>query len=133
LTSGGGPLCSPAQRYWKNNPALWPVSSLVLGSQTYSKTELLKILKTAVGTGPKSDASLILADQPIAAKLNIANGSDPTPVSSIITDADSLLSGIAGKLPYKVKTTSSVGKAMVGGATALKNYNNGLLTEFCAH
>ena len=34
--------------------------------------------------------------------LNIANGSDPTPVSSTITHADSLLSAFSGKLPYKV-------------------------------
>ena len=74
----------------------------MLGSQTYSQTELLNILNTRVGSGPKADASLILADQLIAAKLNIANGSDPAPVSSTITDADSLLSAFSDKLPYKV-------------------------------
>jgi hypothetical protein len=103
------PLCPHPQGYWKTNPALWPVNSLTLGSQTYTKTELLKILKTAVGTGTKADASLQLADQLIAAKLNIANGSDPAPVSSTITHADSLFSAFTGKLPYKVKTTSTSG------------------------
>ena len=44
---------------------------------TYSQAELLAILKTSPGTGTKSDASLILADQLIAAKLNVANGSNP--------------------------------------------------------
>ena len=39
----------------------------MLGSQTYTKTELLTILKTAIGKGTKADASLILADQLIAA------------------------------------------------------------------
>ena len=34
--------------------------------------------------------------------LNIADGSDPTPVSSTITHVDSLLSTFSGKLPYKV-------------------------------
>ena len=70
--------------------------------------------------------------QLIAAKLNIDNGSDGTPVSSTVTHADSLLSSFAGKLPYKVKTASSIGKAMVNDATTLNNYNNGLLTQFCA-
>ena len=60
----------------------WPVNSLMLGSQTYSKAELLTILRTRVGAGPKADASLILADQLIAAKLNIANGADGTPATS---------------------------------------------------
>ncbi len=69
----------------------WPVNSLMLGSQTYSKAELLTILRTPVGAGPKADASLILADQLIAAKLNIANGVDGTPVASTIADAEAVL------------------------------------------
>ncbi|MBI4641609.1 MAG: hypothetical protein HY731_12995 [Candidatus Tectomicrobia bacterium] len=39
----------------------------------------------------KGNASVILAYQLIAAKLNIANGSDPTPVTATITAADNLL------------------------------------------
>ena len=76
---------------------------MTLGNQTYSKTELVKILKMAVGTGPKADASLILADQLIAAKLNIANGSDPTAIESTVMHADSLFSALTGKLPYKIR------------------------------
>jgi hypothetical protein len=49
---------------------------------------------------------LILAGQLIAAKLNIANGSDPAPISSPIANANGFLSGFSGKLPYNVKTTS---------------------------
>lgn len=44
-----------------------------------------------------------------AAKLNLANSSDPTPVASTIVDADALLSGFTGKLPYNVKTPSPTG------------------------
>ena len=67
----------------------------MLGSQTYTKAELLDILNN-----PNIfDASILLAHQLIAAKLNIANGSDPTPVSSTMTHADSLLSMFNGKLP----------------------------------
>jgi len=124
--------CPHPQGYWKTNPALWRVTSLTLGSQTYTKTQLVTILKTAVGTGTKADASLILADQLIATKLNIANGSDPAPVSSTITHADSLLSGFAGKLPYKVKTSSVSGQKMVNDANTLTRYNNGSLTPVCS-
>jgi hypothetical protein len=63
----------------------------MLGSQTYSKAELLTILRSRVGAGPKAAASLILADQLVAAKLNIANGLDRTPVTSTIADADAVL------------------------------------------
>jgi len=84
----------------------------------------LNILNTPSG----GDASIILAKQLIAAKLNIANGSDPTPISSTITHADSLLSMFSGKLPYNVKPSSIIGQMMVNDANTLDNYNNGLLT-----
>lgn len=68
------PPCPQPQGYWKNNPNAWPVNTLALGSQTYTHAELLRILRTSTGSGTKADASLILGDQLIAAKLNIANG-----------------------------------------------------------
>jgi len=122
-------VCPQGQGYWKNNPAAWPVTSLTLGGMTYSKSVLLKILGTPVGKGPKADASLILADQLIAAKLNIANGTDGTPVSSTIMNADSLLTG--HPVGSHVKPSSSIGQAMVNDANVLNNFNNGLLTLGC--
>ena len=98
-TAGGGVFrsvqstaanaCPQTRRYWKDNPALWPVMSLMLGSQSYGKAELQKIID---GDGRNGDASLVLARHLIAAKLNLANGSDPGPVSSTIAEADALLS-----------------------------------------
>src|SRR5712692_10584393 len=70
--------CPQGQGFWKNHPDAWSVTSLTLGSQTYTQAQLLTILTTPV----RGDASLILADQLIAAKLNIANGSDPASVSA---------------------------------------------------
>lgn len=125
------PACPVGQGFWKNNPNAWPVSSLTLGSQTYAETELLTILKTPVGSGTKADASLILADQLIAAKLNVANGADAASPSSAIPDADAVLSGFAGKLPYKIKSSSASGQAMTSNATVLNSYNSGLLTRGC--
>src|SRR5437667_177991 len=114
-------ICPHPQGYWKNNPNAWPVNSLMLGSQTYTKTELLRILRTPVGTGPRADASLILADQLIAAKLNIANGVDGTPVTSAIADANAVLSLYSGKLPYRVRPNSTNGQRMVNDANVLGN------------
>jgi len=119
--------CPLSQGYWKNNPAQWPLALVTLGSQTYSKAELLAILKNSTS----SDASIILARQLIAAKLNIAVGSDPAPVSGTISHADGLLGGFTGKLPYKVKTNSTTGAAMVNDATVLNSYNNVQLTPDC--
>jgi uncharacterized delta-60 repeat protein len=119
--------CPWSQGHWKNNAALWPVNSLTLGSQSYTKSELLAFLNTSTQT----DASLILARQLIASKLNVANGSDATPVASVIAHADGLLAGFAGKLPYKVKSSSTLGQQMTSDAAVLNNYNNGLLTPNC--
>jgi len=122
-----GNKCPLSQGFWQNHPNAWPVASLTLGSQTYTQAELLTLLDTPV----RGDASLILAQQLIAAKLNIDNGSDPTPISATITDANSLLRGFAGKLPYDVDPSSATGQAMVTDATVLDSYNNGELTPDC--
>jgi hypothetical protein len=119
--------CPLSQGFWKNHPDAWPVNSLTLGSQTYTEVELLALFDSS----PSGDASLILALQLIAAKLNLANGALPTPISPTITDADHLLSGFAGKLPYSVRPPSTTGKAMVNDENVLDRYNNGALTPEC--
>ncbi len=122
-------VCPKTFGFWKTHPGQWPVSSLTLGSQTYSQSELLSLLKMPV----RGDASVILARQLIAAKLNIANGSDPAPIASTIVTADSELSAFVGKLPYNVKTSTSTGHTMVGTAQILERYNGGGKTPHCEH
>src|SRR5579885_1383653 len=41
-------VCGLTWGYWKNHVSAWPVTSLVLGSQTYSQAELITILGMAV-------------------------------------------------------------------------------------
>src|SRR6476620_453647 len=127
-TSTPSGVCPLGQGYWKNHPNAWPVNTVMLGNQTYTKAELLNILNNP-GRG---DASMILAVQLIAAKLNIANGSDPTPVASTITHADSLLSIFTGKLSYKVKPSSAIGQMMVNDGNTLDNYISGQLPPHCS-
>ena len=100
----------------------------MLGSQTYEKSELVTLLAGGRGDG---DASLALGSRLIAAKLNIANGSDPGPVNGTIADAYTLLSNFSGKLPFKVKRSSSAGQAMAAEAKVLTSYNHGELTSGC--
>jgi hypothetical protein len=116
-------VLSQPKGYWKNNPVAWQVNELTLGSQTYTQSELLFILNLPIGSGKNADASLILAVQLIAAKLNIASGVDPSSVSSTITHADGLLSGYSGKLPYRVKPSTAKGIQMVEDAVTLETYN----------
>ena len=125
-TAAGGVPCR-TQGYWKNHPSAWPVASLTLGAATYTQAQLLTVL----GTSTRGDASLILAHQLIAAKLNVAAGSNPAAAASTISTADSLLSAFSGSLPYGVKPSSTAGQAMVAAASLLDDYNNGRLTPSC--
>ncbi len=110
--------CTYTQGYWKTHPSQWPVSSLKLGSVTYTSSQLLSIFHTpAQGNG-----LLILAHQLIATKLNIAQGADPTPVSGIIADADALI----GSLVVPPIGSGWLDPAVVDAdAQALDSYNNG--------
>ncbi|MFZ0679652.1 hypothetical protein [Candidatus Binatus sp.] len=120
--------CPLAQGTWKNTPtSAWPVTSLVLGSQSYTPSQLQTILKTPT----RGDASLILADQLIAAKLSIAGDSNPGPIASTISSADSLLSAQPGRLPYHIKPSSATGQAMVNDGDILNSYDSDALTTSC--
>ena len=120
-------VCPRGQGFWKNHPSAWPVGTLMLGSQTYSQPELVTVLRTPIG----GDASLIVAHQLIAAKLNIANGSDPTAIAATVADADRLLAAFGGKLPYGVRPSSTLGLAMVNDGELLDGYNSGRGTPTC--
>jgi hypothetical protein len=115
-------------------PQAWPVTALTLGDDSYAKPELLTLLKMPVSTGGGADASVVLSDQLIAAKLNIANGSNPVPIVNVLSAADALLfpffNGL-DKLPYKVKPASATGQAMVKNASQLDAYNSNPLTPNC--
>jgi hypothetical protein len=90
LSCVGGSSCTYSQGYWRNHPDAWPVTSLTLGTVTYQAAELMAILdEPARGNG-----LVILVHQLIAAKLNIANGADPSAVQQAITDVDNMVGGL---------------------------------------
>lgn len=119
--------CPMSQGFWKNHRRAWPVSTLVMGNETYTKGEALTLLRTPV----RGDASLILAKQLIAAKLNLEEGSDPTPIAAEIAAADILLGGFIGKMPYDVHPSTSEGHDMTAIAGVLDDYNNRLFAGDC--
>lgn len=91
--------CPHSQGFWKNHAGLWPVETLTLGDDGYEAAELLALLETPT----KGDASMILAHQLIAAKLNVAGGANATVFGTAIDEADELLAPYEGALPYDVK------------------------------
>ena len=122
-----GTTCPRTHGYWRTHPEDWPVDSMVLGTQTYIKPELMSLLSISSQT----DASITVARQLIAAKLNIANGSDPAPIAATIANADALLATFSGKLAYKVKASSTTGQQMTAASVQLTAYNQGEMTPSC--
>lgn len=127
VTVTTGNRCPRTRSYWAKRPLAWPVESLVLGGQVYSKAELMDILRNS----PRADASLGLAWVLIPTLLSIADGADPSPVCETVEHANALLAQFAGKLPYRVKTSSAVGVEMVGDTRVLQAYIDGSMTPGC--
>src|SRR5262249_2163455 len=123
--------CPLRQAFWQNPRLAWPVDSLSLGSQAYSKNDLLATLSVPIGAGDSGAASLILADELITAKLNLARGSEKSPIANIIAEADRLLSGFNGRVPYQIGPASTAGQRMAELANLLDQYNNGAMTPGC--
>jgi hypothetical protein len=87
-TPTGTPVgCVFGQGYWKNHPEAWPVTELQLGNVSYDQQQLLDILHQPV----RGNGLVSLAHHLIAAKLNIANGADPSCIQQTIADADALI------------------------------------------
>jgi hypothetical protein len=112
--------CVLGQGYWKNHASAWPVSSLTLGTVTYTKAQLLSILNQPV----KGNGLVSLAHQLIAARLNLASGAQATPAMlQAITDANALIGGLViPPVGSGFLHPSSTGALN----TTLDNYNEGL-------
>jgi hypothetical protein len=82
--------CTFTQGYWKNHEEAWPVTSLTLGTVTYTQSQLLSILNQPV----KGNGLVSLAHQLIAVKLNVASGASSSAISSAISAADALIGGL---------------------------------------
>jgi len=112
--------CLFTQGYWKNHPSAWPVTTLMLGTVSYTQAQLLSILNTpAQGNG-----LIFLAHQLIATKLNLAGGASGTAIASTVAAADALIDGLvvppvgAGYLAPSVAS---------GLTNTMDDYNNGEL------
>lgn len=101
--------------YWVNHPENWPVSSLVLGNTTYTKEELIGILKRPT----RGDKTYSLSAQLIATKLNLADGSEGSCITETVADADAWL--IIYPIGSKVKNNAAGDEIH----ETLDDYNNG--------
>jgi hypothetical protein len=127
-----GGKCPLGKGYWKNHPTDWPVNGLILGTRTYTEPQLLAVLMTPIGAGNRADASLILADQLVAAKLNIANGSNPSLVQGVVAAADALIGNRSILIVPKITPNTDEGAQMVRLAGTLEQFNSGVTSPGCS-
>ena len=118
--------CTYTQGYYKNHPANWPYSLPIATLNgawiSLSEQEALSILNTST----TSNATIILADQLIAA---LENGG--ANIVSAVGEAQTWMSeygfDAAGQFPSYVDAASSEGQVAVQLATKLDEFNNGLM------
>jgi hypothetical protein len=111
--------CTLTQGFWKNHASAWPVSSLTLGTVSYTKTQLITILKTPV----KGNGLISMSHQLIAAKLNIASGASDAAIASTIAAADAL---IGSKVVPPIGTDKIAPSVTSSLNDALDNFNSGI-------
>ena len=73
--------------YWKNHPEAWPVDELTCGGQTMTKEEILALMLQP----ERGDKTKTIFRAVVAAKLNVALGTDASCIQDTIDDADSWL------------------------------------------
>lgn len=82
--------CTHSQGYWKIHPGVWPVTTLTLGTVSYSQAQLLQILNKPAG----GNGLIILCHQLIATKLNISNGADNSLIAGTVLAADAQIGSL---------------------------------------
>ncbi len=109
--------------YWKNHPDAWPVDSLMIGGRSYTKAQIIAILRM----GEKGDKTKHMLRELVAAKLNVAAGNDGSCVQEAIDMADEWLT----RFPVYsgVRASSLTWKRIMGVVKTLADYNEG---ELCA-
>jgi hypothetical protein len=82
--------CTYTQGFWKTHPEAWPVTSVTLGTVSYTAAQALLIL----GEPVNGNGLVALAHQLIATKLNGANGANLATVSAAVAAADAMIGGL---------------------------------------
>jgi hypothetical protein len=105
--------------YWLNHEENWPLASMILGNRSYSMAECLAILKRPT----KGDVTYSMAAQQIAAKLNLARGTESSCIASTVAAADAWLT------TYPIGSKPNNAAWTVGDPIhdTLDDYNNGRL------
>jgi len=110
--------CVRGAGFWKTHPELWSSISLQVGGVIYTHVQLLDILETS----PRGDATIILANQLIPAKLNQLE----SVIGDDMADADAYLA--AHPIGSKPKKEARDNGLLL--ASFIESYNEGT-TDLC--
>ncbi len=111
--------CTRSKGFWKNHPQMWGTDQLPIGSQMFLQPALLDILK--MHGNHSGDATIILAQQLIAAKLNVVAGASITAIGDALAQADALLKNY----PVGSNPPSPDRNALIAVSMTLEAFNKG--------
>ena len=99
--------------------SFWPVSQLTLGGEVSTLKQLVALLKEDAS----EDASLVLAQALVRARLVVESGGNRTSVEATLAAAEAWLTANAsGRLPFAVQPGSAAGTEAAGFAETLESY-----------
>lgn len=135
--SGGEKLdgeCVLRADEWAGEKKAWPVTTVILGGDEYRQDELIALLATPSG----GDASMMLAKELVAARLNAASGTTlPMGIAAALVAMESWLPAQAdldGALPYQIAATAEhlpnpdAFDQSVNTAEMIRQFNGGKLS-----
>ncbi len=126
-TNEADSTCPLPMNFWLVAGVDWPVNGLQLGIRFYTQAEIIALTELSV----PDDASLTLAFQLAAAKLNIANDSDPLIIRDVLLEGDRLLAAYDTVLPYAISSDNENAEIIQQASRILEIYNSGQLTLNC--
>ncbi len=106
--------------YWKNHPEAWPVDSITIGEDTFTKAQAIALIKM-----PDGDKSYTLFRAYVSAYLNVLIGNDSSCIAGTLASAYDWLN--VYEPGSKVKASSAAWKVGEPLYLKLDAYNNGLL------
>ena len=88
LVSNSTVNCTYTATYWRLNPQAWLIENVVIGNNSYTKTDAIEILETEA-----QDEKTALLQQFFAALLNTLKGADSREIEPILLNASDWING----------------------------------------
>lgn len=116
----GCPVDCLSPGFWKNHPDAWPVSSITIGGESYTKSQAIALMSMPTA----GDKSYTLFRALVAAKLNVLNGCEPCcRTEGAILDADGWFAahGVGTGVPASGQAWQNGGECMYWILDAFNN------------